>query len=381
MKRLVSKEGDNIVLTQENLYNGNGQRIRKTEADKETNYYYQNGSVHYSKDASDAVISLNIAGISENVIGSVIDDNYYVYTKDIRESTVNLIDDKGQSQISYEYTDYGQTKINGNTEIDNEICYTGGIYDSSTGIYYLNARYYNPENANFLSQDTYRGEIGDPESLNYYGYCQGNPVTYTDPSGHIPLLAAAMWGYRVYKGYKAVKNTAKLVKTTYKVAKKVKKLSSFKKSYKVVKAGKKAKRIVSKPKASKKLKKVENKSYKKSRVKTVKKYTINKVSKKNVHGNSKNSTKEQHGYEIFTSDGDVVKTGISGGKINKKGKSYRATRQVNKLNREAKAKGSSIRYDSRIVVKLPNREKALKWEVLNAERLKKYNSMRYHKRP
>ncbi|MEE1038445.1 MAG: hypothetical protein U0K95_04690 [Eubacterium sp.] len=98
MKRLVSKEGDNIVLTQENLYNGNGQRIRKTEADKETNYYYQNGSVLYSKDASDAVISLNIAGISENVIGSVIDDNYYVYTKDIRESTVNLIDDKVQSQ-------------------------------------------------------------------------------------------------------------------------------------------------------------------------------------------------------------------------------------------------------------------------------------------
>ena len=87
-----------------------------------------------------------------------------------------------------------------------------------------------------------------------------------------------MWGYRIYKGYKAVKNTAKLVKTTYKVAKKVKKLSSFKKSYKVVKAGKKAKRIVSKPKASKKLKKVENKSYKKSRVKTAKKYTKKKTS-------------------------------------------------------------------------------------------------------
>ena len=104
-----------------------------------------------------------------------------------------------------------------------------------------------------------------------------------------------MWGYRIYKGYKAVKNTAKLVKTTYKVAKKVKKLSSFKKSYKVVKAGKKAKRIVSKPKASKKLKKVENKSYKKSRVKTVQKSNKKKVSQSKSSAQKTSSVKRKTG--------------------------------------------------------------------------------------
>ena len=161
-----------------------------------------------------------------------------MYTKDIRESTANLVDSAGDSAVSYEYTDYGETDVTGNedfynevcytgclydastdiyylnaryydpenanflsqdsyrgeTEITgnesfyNEICYTGGIYDASTGIYYLNARYYDPETANFLSQDSYRGEIGAPESLNYYAYCYGNPITCTDPSGHVPIL-------------------------------------------------------------------------------------------------------------------------------------------------------------------------------------------------
>ena len=33
----------------------------------------------------------------------------------------------------------------------------GGIYDENTGLYYLNARYYDSNDGEFLSQDTYRG--------------------------------------------------------------------------------------------------------------------------------------------------------------------------------------------------------------------------------
>ena len=56
---------------------------------------------------------------------------------------------------------------------------------------------------------------------------------------------------------------------------------------------------------------------------------------KNVHGNSKLSTKAQHAYDIIDKRTDkVVKTGISGGKIRKDGKSYRAEQQVRKWNKE-----------------------------------------------
>lgn len=38
-----------------------------------------------------------------------------------------------------------------------------------------------------MSEDTYRGDIRDPLSLNYYTYCYNNPIRYTDSSGNIPV--------------------------------------------------------------------------------------------------------------------------------------------------------------------------------------------------
>ena len=101
---------------------------------------------------------------------------------------------------------------------------------------------------------------------------------------------------------------------------------------------------------------------------------------KSVHGNSKTSTKPQHGYEIYNKKtGDVVKTGISGQPLNKNGTSPRANTQVNKLNKLA---GEDL-YDARIVIKdMPDRVTALEWEKENALKLwEDGNSMSIHKRP
>ena len=49
---------------------------------------------------------------------------------------------------------------------------------------YLRARYYKPETANFLTEDSYLGDILKPLTLNRYNYCAENPVNYKDPSGN-----------------------------------------------------------------------------------------------------------------------------------------------------------------------------------------------------
>ena len=72
----------------------------------------------------------------------------------------------------------------GDSSFFNEVCYTGGIYDVSTGLYYLNARYYDPNNGRFVTQDTYRGELNKPNTQHMYVYCANNPINYVDPSGH-----------------------------------------------------------------------------------------------------------------------------------------------------------------------------------------------------
>jgi hypothetical protein len=54
-------------------------------------------------------------------------------------------------------------------------------------LYYLNARYYNPEWRRFISPDSTDYIDPDvPNGLNLYAYCANDPVNYCDPSGHDP---------------------------------------------------------------------------------------------------------------------------------------------------------------------------------------------------
>ncbi len=71
--------------------------------------------------------------------------------------------------------------------------YTGQVEDAATGLYFYNARYYDPLLARFISADTIVPSPSSPQSLNRYSYCLGNPLRYADPTGHwvwIPILAA-----------------------------------------------------------------------------------------------------------------------------------------------------------------------------------------------
>ena len=99
-----------------------------------------------------------------------------------------------------------------------------------------------------------------------------------------------------------------------------------------------------------------------------------------VHGNSIESKKSQHGYEIYDSvTNEPVKTGISGSKLNKDGSSKRANQQVNKLN---KAEGYNRYYAKVKETNIPNRKAALEWERKNAMRLHNEGyELPMHKRP
>ncbi|MBQ0017868.1 MAG: hypothetical protein KBS63_01475 [Clostridiales bacterium] len=48
---------------------------------------------------------------------------------------------------------------------------------------FSNARYYDASTGSFTTQDTYRGELGNPGTLNYYTYCAGDPINNRDLQG------------------------------------------------------------------------------------------------------------------------------------------------------------------------------------------------------
>jgi RHS repeat-associated protein len=94
-----------------------------------------------------------------------------------------LLDTAGNVVATYYYDAFGNILAQTGT-VNNSILYTGYQYDKETGLYYLNARMYDPITARFMQEDTYTGEHSDPLSLNLYTYCKNKPLIYSDPTGH-----------------------------------------------------------------------------------------------------------------------------------------------------------------------------------------------------
>ena len=97
-------------------------------------------------------------------------------------------DDTGAAVYEASYDSWGNVRASTGTA-DTDRLYTGQRFDSATGLYYYNARYYDPTLARFISPDTIVPGVGDPQAWNRYAYVLGNPLRYTDPSGH------CMWEY------------------------------------------------------------------------------------------------------------------------------------------------------------------------------------------
>ena len=126
-------------------------------------------------------------------LGFVYNGVQYFYVTNQLGDVLGITDATGKAIVEYTYDEWGnpiQTRIRDNTAEQKKIAeinplrYRGYYYDTETGYYYLQSRYYNPEWGRFLSPDAF-GYIDNSTRLgfNAYIYCTNNPVMYTDPTG------------------------------------------------------------------------------------------------------------------------------------------------------------------------------------------------------
>jgi len=100
--------------------------------------------------------------------------------QDSLSSTSVMSTSTGTLDSSITFFPFGGTRT-GSVSSDKK--FTGQRLDV-TGLYYYNARYYDPLIGRFISADTIVQSPANPQTLNRYSYVMNNPLKYIDPSGH-----------------------------------------------------------------------------------------------------------------------------------------------------------------------------------------------------
>jgi RHS repeat-associated protein len=106
---------------------------------------------------------------------------YYLHADHL--GSISAISDLSGSVIARQwYYPYGAVRASSGA-LPTDITFTGQRADA-TGLMYFRARYYSGLLGRFLSADSIVPGARNPQALNRYSYVLGNPLKYTDPSGH-----------------------------------------------------------------------------------------------------------------------------------------------------------------------------------------------------
>ena len=118
-----------------------------------------------------------------SVDGSDFETYYYILN--LQGDVVQIIDEGGVLQAAYVYSPWGEViSAEGDLAEINPLRYRGYYYDSETGFYYLQSRYYDPENHRFINADSFASTGQGFLGTNMFAYCNNKPIINSDPSGH-----------------------------------------------------------------------------------------------------------------------------------------------------------------------------------------------------
>jgi RHS repeat-associated protein len=121
----------------------------------------------------------------------------YYAIKDYLGSVQALADTNGVIAESYKFDAWGKLLgvFNGNglplaqSAVGNRYLWQGREYTFNTGLYFLGARWYDPNVGIWLSNDP----IGISGGLNQYEFCGSNPINFADPFGLCSEMSQTDW--------------------------------------------------------------------------------------------------------------------------------------------------------------------------------------------
>jgi len=183
---LVSMKGGAVTM----IYDAFGNRVAKKVGNVTTTYLVEDdvnptGLPQVFEESANGIVQRTythgLQRISENQqIQGAWTPSFYGY--DGFGSVRQLTSLAGGVTDSYNYDAFGNL-LSSPGPTPNNYLYRGEQFDSDLGLYYLRARYYNPQTGRFMSRDPEDGNVKDPATLHKYLYAGGDPVNAIDPRG------------------------------------------------------------------------------------------------------------------------------------------------------------------------------------------------------
>jgi len=202
------KTTDNDGNTIDYEYHPDGLRKSKIVGSKNFNYHYDGTDlIRITDNQNNTIWAFTWHNGKLISVTNAAEEEFEAITN-YRGDVVQLLDATGETVASYEYDPWGNLISEEPTDSriqGQPIRYAGYVYDTETKLYYLQARYYDPATARFISRDPDVGNEDDPLSMNGYVYGDDNPVMMTDPDGKWVWVVVNA-GFAIYDGYKAYKS-------------------------------------------------------------------------------------------------------------------------------------------------------------------------------
>jgi RHS repeat-associated protein len=110
--------------------------------------------------------------------------NGVFYTLGDHLGSSSLVADSAGAKVSEtRYMPWGETRYTSGYQ-PSDYLYTGQRAEAGIGLYYYNARWYDPSLGRFAQADTMIPDVYYPSKYDHFSYAINNPLIYIDPSGH-----------------------------------------------------------------------------------------------------------------------------------------------------------------------------------------------------
>lgn len=176
-------------------YDGFGRRVRKTVNGVSTRYVYDGTNVVEELDDTGHSVRRYsyYPGIDQpHAVQRTSDGAVFYYNAEEPGTITALVDKNNQLANSYEYDPFGNV-VSQSEQVTQPYRFAGALLDPETGLYFMRARYYDPQLARFISEDP----AGSPGEANLYAFVANDPINSTDPLG----LDLCPEGYHLYNAF------------------------------------------------------------------------------------------------------------------------------------------------------------------------------------